>query len=70
MICTTNRDDMQSRATDNMQGDALMIYTASAVMIYNLTVDDMQSQATDSKTLKTGVFSVLQPQGEAFLEKS
>ena len=52
-----------------MQGDALMIYTASAVMIYNLTVDDMQSQATDSKTLKTGVFSVLQPQGEVFLTK-
>jgi hypothetical protein len=36
-----------------MQGDALMIYTASAVMIYNLTVDDIQSQVTDSKTPKT-----------------
>ena len=37
-----------------MQGDALMIYTASAVMIYNLTVDDMQSgKPTDCKTPKT-----------------
>jgi hypothetical protein len=51
---------------DDMQGDALMIYTASAVMIYNLTVDDIQSQATDSKTLKMSIFSVLQPQGRGF----